>query len=128
MHTIGKLAALAHVTTGALRYYERQGLIEPESRTPSRYRLYSDKTLRRVRFIKRAQACGFSIVELRAHAACGDVKRVAVEKKQEIDVRVKSLTEISCALASLIAMCAHEERPADECPLLDALERANSAS
>src|SRR6266446_1990060 len=64
MLTIGKLAALTDVRTDTLRYYEREHLLAPASKSDSGYRLYDSDSVRRVRFIKRAQHCGFTLAEI----------------------------------------------------------------
>lgn len=64
MLTIGKLAALADVRTDTLRYYERERLLTPAAKNGSGYRLYDRDALRRIRFIKQAQHCGFTLTEI----------------------------------------------------------------
>lgn len=129
MYTIGRLAAMARVSTDALRYYERQHLLTPESKSPSGYRLYGETALRRLSFIKRSQECGFSIADIRQllflkthHATCRDVKTLALDKKRDVDARIASLTRISQALEALIARCTQESEPVETCQLLAALE------
>ena len=65
MLTIGKLATLAGISADALRYYEREGLIEPAGKSAAGYRLYDKDSARRVQFIKHAQHCGFTLAEIR---------------------------------------------------------------
>ena len=60
MLTIGKLAKQARVTTDTIRFYERIALIEATSKTSSGYRLYTEESVKRLRFIRHAQRCGFS--------------------------------------------------------------------
>jgi len=55
MFTIGKLADTAGVSSDTLRYYEREGLIEPAGKSPAGYRLYDKDSARRLRFIRQAQ-------------------------------------------------------------------------
>ena len=59
--TIGEVAKEAKVNIETLRYYERRGLLASPPRSTSNYRLYAEDTVRRVRFIKAAQALGFSL-------------------------------------------------------------------
>jgi MerR family mercuric resistance operon transcriptional regulator len=59
--TIGQLAKQANVNLETIRYYERRGLIPEPPRSVSGYRQYSADDLQRTRFIKRAQALGFSL-------------------------------------------------------------------
>jgi DNA-binding transcriptional MerR regulator len=64
-YTITQLAQAANVPTTTLRYYERAGLVLPEGRSQGNYRLYSDESLRRLRFIRAAQAVGFTLDDVR---------------------------------------------------------------
>lgn len=63
--TIGQLADRVGLRTSALRYYERQGLLEPARRSHSGYRMYSPDSERTLRFIQRAQRIGFSLDDIR---------------------------------------------------------------
>jgi len=133
--TIGKLAVSVGVSTDALRYYEREGLIAPTAKTRSGYRLYASEAVRHVRFIKRAQQCGFSLAEiaqllaLRASdgACCGDVRRVAIEKKLQLEARIRDMATMSRALDVLIADCNAPDATSSRCPILDALDRQDTS-
>lgn len=134
MFTIGKLAALAKISTDALRYYEREGLLAPSGKSEGGYRLYDQGSVRRTRFIKQAQHCGFTLAEIlellllrqRDAACCGDVRRRAIEKKLQLEARIRAMKTMSQALDGLIAGCADETHPAEECPILSALEQATA--
>ena len=58
--TMGQAAAQAGVNVQTLRYYERRGLLPRPNRRGSGYRELTSETVRVVRFVKRAQALGFS--------------------------------------------------------------------
>ena len=62
--TIGEVAAQAKVHSETLRYYERRGLVARPPRSASNYRRYPQDSVRRVRFIKRAQQLGFSLTQI----------------------------------------------------------------
>src|SRR5439155_24299185 len=64
-YTIGQLARAGDVPTSTVRFYERRGLVEPDARTPSGYRSYTPQSLERLRFIRAAQATGFSLKDIR---------------------------------------------------------------
>jgi DNA-binding transcriptional MerR regulator len=97
MFTIGKLASLTSVGNDTLRYYEKEGLVEPPGKSAAGYRLYDKDSVRRIHFIKHAQNCGFTLAEIcallvlrgRDKACCGDVRTRAVEKdsRDEGDVQ-----------------------------------------
>ena len=134
MHlTIGKVASLAQVSADTLRYYEREHLIAPAAKSAGGYRLYERDAVRRIRFIKQAQQCGFNLSEIRSllalrgnnAACCHDVRRVALEKKLQLEDKIKSMKVMSGALTHLIKACSADNRPLEDCPILAALERAN---
>ena len=133
MFTIGKLAALTNVSNDTLRYYEHEGLITPTAKSAAGYRLYDQDSARRIRFIKHAQRCGFTLAEirdllvLRGHdrACCGDIRTRAIEKKLQIENKIRAMRAMSKALDQLIAECANEKQPVKECTIIAALERAD---
>ena len=131
MFTIGKLAALANVSTDALRFYEREGLVTPAGKSEGGYRLYDDDAVVRLRFITQARDCGFTLAEIhqllllrtQESACCGDVRHRAIEKKLQLETKIRALKAMSKALDHLIADCANETHPVEGCPILAALER-----
>jgi MerR family Zn(II)-responsive transcriptional regulator of zntA len=134
MFTIGKLASRTHVSNDTLRYYEHEGLIEPAGKSPAGYRLYDDQSVRRIRFIKHAQQCGFTLAQIqellvlrsRDAACCGDVRKRAIEKKLQIESKIRAMKAMSKALDQLIADCADESQPVRECTIIAALEQAST--
>ncbi len=127
--TIGLLAKAAGVNVQTVRYYERRKLLPPTSRMPSGYRLYSDEALKRLRFIRNAQALGFTLREiaellnLRVSSAtrCGDVKKSAQAKLKGVNEKVRDLQALARALRSLIETC-QAGQSTDRCPILKVLE------
>lgn len=132
MFPIGKLATLAEVSRDTLRYYEREGLVTPNGKSAGGYRLYEKDSVRRIHFIKQAQHCGFTLAEIREllalrgrdTACCGDVRGRAIEKKLQLETKIRTLKAMSKALDGLIADCDEETHPVKECPILEALEHA----
>ena len=136
MLTIGKLATRADVTADTLRFYEREGLISPSSKSASGYRLYDEDAIVRLRFIKQARDCGFTLAEIQQllvlrnqnEACCGDVRQRAIEKKLQLEKKIRTLSVMSKALDHLIADCANETHPIEGCPILAALEQATAST
>lgn len=136
MFTIGKLAGLTDISTEALRYYEQEGLIAPDAKSDAGYRLYRPESAQRVGFIRQAQQCGFTLAEIREllalrsrqAACCGDVRRLAVEKKLQIEGKIRLMKSMSKALDALIVDCNAESHPVVECPILAALGKNNAAA
>ena len=128
--TIGRLAKAVGVNIQTVRYYEQRQLLAPTARMPSGYRLYGDEAVRRLRFIKNAQALGFTLHEiaellnLRVNAAarCGDVQRRAQAKLAYVEAKVRDLEALARALKELIRSC-RAGQPTDHCPILTNLEK-----
>jgi MerR family copper efflux transcriptional regulator len=133
--TIGAVAQRARVALDTVRYYERRGLLPPPPRTPAGYRQYPVDTVRRVTFIKRAQALGFTLVEITdllalrstADGSCDAVEREAQAAIARIDTKLAELGRMRSALDRLAATCRTAHLPA-ECPLLAALDASPPAS
>jgi DNA-binding transcriptional MerR regulator len=109
---IGELARQAGVRTSALRYYEEAGLLRAAARTEAGYRTYPATALVRLSFIKRAQALGLSIREIRELIAALDgngdldwarVRQVVANKLVEADQRIHELRQLRKQLAALLA-------------------------
>lgn len=129
-YTIGKLAALTGVSTDTLRYYEREHLLQPRAKSPGGYRLYDVEASRRVQFIRHAQECGFTLAAIRDlltlrgrnSACCDDVRRVAVQRKLQLESKIRSMKAMSTSLDRLIVACKRDGAPVDACPILIGLE------
>jgi DNA-binding transcriptional MerR regulator len=123
---IGTLAKRAGVRIDTVRYYERSGLLSPKSRLASGYRRYGTVELSRLRFIRRAQALGFTLREVRELLALlrrrdvARVKRAAQGKLADVKQRIADLERVRDGLLSLIAACPGHGR-AEDCPILKAL-------
>ena len=127
--TIGKVAKNAGLGIETVRFYEREGLIQPIARTKSNYRLYSEDGIIRLRFIKRAKTLGFSLREIKellllrqdTDASKRDVKKQIEAKLEDIKKRIRDLKKIQKTLETLDDYCDGEGAIKD-CPILNALE------
>jgi len=127
--TIGAVAQRAQVPLDTVRYYERRGLLPAPPRSASGYRQYPADTVRRVVFIKRAQALGFTLEEIDSLLAlrvtpgrgCATVERRARLAIARLDGQLAELQHMRRALAQLADAC-RSQHPTNECPLLDAIE------
>ncbi len=127
--TRGKLAGRSGVNIATIRYYENRGLLPRAPRTRSGYRVYDGDALRRLQFIRQAQALGFTLEEIgdllslrmQPGTTCSDIRMRAKEKIAAIENRIRDLQRIRKALSGLAAAC-HGDGPTSECPILEALE------
>jgi Hg(II)-responsive transcriptional regulator len=127
--TIGQLARRAGVGVETVRFYERQGLLEEPARRSSGYRQYGEEVVRRLQFIKRAKALGFTLQEiadliaLRLDPATtrAEVRQKAVDKLTTIEGKIHDLKRMGDALRKLVEAC-DGQGPLAGCPILDALD------
>lgn len=121
--SIGDLAKAAGVPTSTVRYYERVGILRPSGRSAGNYRFYSTNELERLRFIRAAQATGFTINDIRAllrPAACGKVQSLIEDRLSEIGSRMKELRHVQRVLRASLAECrAHQAT--GRCKVVDEL-------
>ncbi len=125
---IGQVAKSAGITVEAIRFYEKEGLIEVPSRTSSGYRNYSADQTQIISFIKKAKELGFSLKEIKEilelrytpGTTCGDIKQKAEQKVAIINERIDLLRQVRNSLNSLIKSCTAES-PVSMCPIIELL-------
>jgi MerR family mercuric resistance operon transcriptional regulator len=129
--TTSRVAQLGGVNLETIRYYERRGLLPQAPRTQAGYRQFSPETAQRLRFIKRAQALGFSLDEVRELLALrmekrnrAEVRARAETKMADIKEKMKILAAMRDTLRRLIEQC--EQCASAECPILDSLDQESS--
>src|ERR687894_334699 len=99
MLKIGDVSKRSGIGIEALRFYEKSGLLDRPSRTFSGYRVYGAEVLERLAFIKRAQALGFSLEEIRrivddarkGESPCDEVREIVRHRMEELDERLREL-------------------------------------
>ncbi|HKQ35399.1 MAG TPA: Hg(II)-responsive transcriptional regulator [Nitrospiraceae bacterium] len=126
--TIGRVAKLAGVNVETIRYYQRRGLLAEPEKPHMGYRRYLADSVRHIRFIKRAQALGFTLEEiaellrLEEARACAETRALAAHKIRLIDQKLTGLAAMRQALAGLVQQC-DKKQPAKECPIIQVLEQ-----
>lgn len=126
---IGEVAERGGVNLQTIRYYEREKLLPEPPRLASGYRVYPDRTVRRVRFIKRAQEIGFTLAEIRELLAIrietdrdsAEVRALAIAKIASIEDKIQTLHRMKEALHRITERCPGCG-PANECPILESID------
>lgn len=134
--TIGQLAKEADVPTSTVRYYERRGLIRPATRAGSgAYRRYGDDELEQLRFVRAAQASGFSLDDIATllglrdgqTAPCKEVQVLIESRLHDVAERVTDLRRVEHVLKRSLRMCRQKERTG-RCEVIDTLSVASQRS
>lgn len=121
---IGDAAKASGVTSKMIRHYEAIHLIGDSLRTDAGYRTYKEKDIHILRFIKNARSLGFSLDQIKQllslwqdpSRASTDVKALATEHIEELNIKIQELTAMRNLLQSLTTQCAGDEHA--DCPIL----------
>lgn len=124
---IGLASKSSGVSAKMIRYYESIGLLSLAQRSGSGYRVYSDKDVQALRFIKRSRDLGFSLERIKTlmglwnddSRRSADVKKLARQHIDELNEDIRKLQSIRDQLEHLAASCHGDHRP--DCPILDDL-------
>lgn len=129
--TIGKLARAANVPVSTVRYYERSGLLRPESRSDGNYRLYGDEALERLRFIRAAQGAGFTLDDIMTLlrlrdgevSPCDEVRGLIEDRLTDLEERLRDLQHVQGALKGFRDLCLNS---GDQCRVIEELDAVSS--
>jgi Cu(I)-responsive transcriptional regulator len=127
LYNIGEAAKRSGVSAKMIRHYESLQLLRKPTRTASGYRLYDDKDLHTLRFIRRARDLGFSMKEVGRllalwqdrNRASAEVRKVAQAHIIELDRKIAEMQGMRRTLEDLVRHCHGDSRP--ECPILEDL-------
>ncbi|HZG20131.1 MAG TPA: Cu(I)-responsive transcriptional regulator [Herbaspirillum sp.] len=124
---IGEAASASGVSAKMIRHYEETGLIPRAGRTDAGYRVYGERDVHLLRFIRQARQLGFSMAQvsdliglwLDQSRSSRKVKQLAQTHIGELDQRIRELQTMKATLERLAQDCHGDSRP--DCPILDAL-------
>jgi Cu(I)-responsive transcriptional regulator len=127
MIRIGEAARLSGVSAKLIRYYESAGLLSPARREANAYRLFDERNVHELRFIKRARSLGFPIKQIDEllglwrdkKRPSRKVRALAERHVQAVTTRMQAHRAIIKVLGRLIEACKGDDRP--DCPILDEL-------
>jgi DNA-binding transcriptional MerR regulator len=111
---IGQLAARAGISTKTLRFYEETGLLRPPDRATNGYRDYGPAVLSRLDFIRRGQAAGLTLAQIReivevresGEAPCAHVAQLLTERLADVD---RHIADLQVLRATLVRKQGHAE-------------------
>lgn len=127
MYQIGEVTKQLNISADTLRYYEKINLLPKISRNTSGLRIYCDKDLSRLKYIRRAQRMGFSLEEIgqllrfreSPQQAKPDVQLLAREKLADIEEHLLELQTLRNELKLLINLCSGSR---EGCPIIESLD------
>lgn len=125
--TIGEAAAESGISAKMIRHYEQVGLLKEAARTDAGYRLYSQRDLHVLQFIRHSRDLGFSIRQIQellglwldSARPSREVKKLAQTHLNALDAKIRELNQMKAELERLVSCCKGDSRP--DCPILDGL-------
>ena len=126
MLTIGKVARRVGVRPSAIRYYEKQGMLQPTLRAANGYRAYSNDAVKLLLFVKRAQSLGITLKEIKpllnlaseGQQPCSHVKQLARNHLREIDDKIRELEALRNELRTLVRRKVGRPHENEVCPII----------
>lgn len=130
---IGQAAKASGISAKMIRHYESIGLIAEGRRSAAGYRLYDERDVHVLRFIRSARNLGFSLDQIRVllslwrdqGRASADVKSIAQQHIGELEQKIRELTEMRDVLERLVHSCSGDQRP--DCPILQGIEKPEAS-
>jgi len=127
MLTIGKVARRVGIRPSAIRYYERQDILQPTVRGANGYRTYSDEAVKLLLFVKRAQSLGITLKEIKplldlatqGQRPCSHVKQLARNHLREVDEKIGELQMLQKELRTLLRRKAGRPHGNEVCPIIE---------
>jgi MerR family mercuric resistance operon transcriptional regulator len=124
--TIGEFAKQGGVNVETIRYYQRRGLLQEPDKPREGFRRYPQESVKRIRFIKRAQVLGFTLEEIHGllaldeRKACVETRGMAAHKLELIEQKIADLSRMRKALSRLVRACDASSSD-DPCPIIHSL-------
>ncbi len=118
--TIGTVAHRTGVSTQAIRYYERIGLLPRPARQPNGYRYYCEIDVKRVLVLARVRSFGTplaaakSLVDVVPQARCADIQHELLDLAHH---RLREIDEEIAALRRQRGEVANFQRALQECAI-----------
>ena len=124
---IGEAAQASGVSAKMIRHYESIGLITAPARTEAGYRVYGERELHLLRFIRHSRDLGFSLEQTRSLLGLWqdrtrpsrEVRALAQAHLDELQAKLAELQAMQATLEQLVRCCHGDDRP--DCPILEAL-------
>jgi DNA-binding transcriptional MerR regulator len=126
---IGSVAKESGLPIKTIRYYDELGLLKTYGRTEGNYRLFNSDVFGRLRFIKRAQSLGLTLLEIKeflevhdqGDLPCSHIKVKLVDKLDEIEQQLQQLQILKQELNGLLSGWEAISEHADKaiCPIIE---------
>ena len=124
---IGEAATAAGVSAKMVRHYEQIGLLPAAERSTSGYRLYGEREVSVLRFVRQSRRLGFSVAQIAdliglwsdSQRSSREVKAVAQRHLADLAEKRREIEQMMDGLSVLVQACHGNDQP--HCAILDKL-------
>jgi MerR family mercuric resistance operon transcriptional regulator len=125
--SIGELAKATGCKIETIRFYERIGILPPAPRSEGGHRIYDQVQMKRLNFVCRSRALGFSLRQVRdllslvdgGSNSCAEIKALTLDHLAEVRHKIADLQRMEAVLAETAAKCVGNDLP--DCPIAEVL-------
>ena len=134
---IGEVARATGLSVDAIRFYQKERLLSPRTRTEGGFRLFGADAIQTLRFIRKSQDLGFSLGDIRQllylqdgnGEACSHVRDLLEQKLTAVRGKISELRRLESKLKVGLRKCNRESKPRRECldrhcPVLEELRQS----
>ena len=123
---ISELSKSTHTNIETIRYYEKQGVLQPSKRLANGYRYYDEESVEQLKFIKKCRTLGFSLENIKALNRIKfsmkdhyQADQLVLNKLIQVENKISQLLEIKDFLQSIVTEREHNE---EECKAIEGLK------
>lgn len=123
---ISELSKSTHTNIETIRYYEKQGVLQPSKRLANGYRYYDEESVEQLKFIKKCRTLGFSLENIKALNRIKfsmkdhyQADQLVLNKLIQVENKISQLLEIKDFLQSIVNESEHNE---EECKAIEGLK------
>jgi Cd(II)/Pb(II)-responsive transcriptional regulator len=126
---IGQLAKVSGCPIQTIRYYEKEGLLNPPSRSEGNFRLYDEKALRELEFVKHCRSLDIplsdikTLIELknRPEESCSSINDLIAKQLDLVNQRIKELKVLKSELQIMKKACS-SDNTVERCGIMKTLD------
>ena len=123
---ISELSKSTHTNIETIRYYEKQGVLQPPKRLANGYRYYDEESVEQLKFIKKCRTLGFSLENIKALNRIKfsmkdhyQADQLVLNQLIQVENKISQLLEIKDFLQSIVTESEHNE---EECKAIEGLK------
>jgi Cd(II)/Pb(II)-responsive transcriptional regulator len=126
---IGQLAKVSGCSIQTIRYYEKEGLLYPPSRSEGNFRLYDEKALKELEFIKHCRSLDISLSDIktllelknRPEESCSSINDLIAKQLDLVNQRIKELKVLKSELQIMRKACS-SDNTVERCGIMKTLD------